>query len=157
MNPYPLLLSLFCVPHSLILLQKHVCQLLADHWKPLQFAASWLSLVPFPFSFLLYFFPFTAIFHPVLDLTPSLAPFLQTDQGMANVTFHGEACTKDMDKKSPLLGLWTLLQTVHIHPCFGYIWLTRVSSFPQLLRIFLCLFLERALLLQPLSEMGSMF
>lgn len=171
MNLHPLWLPLSCVPptawpkptlsHPLSFhLQKHVCQHLADPWKPLQFAASWLSLVPFSFSFLLLFTSSHSLQSSILSWTwhPALPLFCkQISQGMANATLHGEACTKDVDQKSLLPGLWTLLQTVHIHPCFGYIWWTLVSSFSQLLRIFLCSFLERALPLQPLSKMGLMF
>lgn len=132
-----------------------MCQLLADHWKPLQFAATCLSLVPFSFSFLLRFSSSSSLqssilpwtWHPALSLSAN-----KSEGGWQMSPFHGEACTKDMDQKYLLPGLWIIApDCLHVYSCFGYICLAPVSSFSQILKIFLCSFLERALLLQPLS------
>lgn len=61
------------------------------------------------------------------DLTPACKLI---SEGMTNLTFHGETCTKDMHQKSLLPGFRIIvLDCLNIHPCFGYIWLTLVSSF----------------------------
>lgn len=142
--------------YSLILLQEHICQLLAHHWMPLQLAATFLSLVPFSFSFLLHFTSSNSLESSILSWTWHPALPLSANRSARDGKCHLSwwRCTKHMDQKYLLPGFWIIAaDCLHSYSCFGYVCLTLVSSFSQLLRIFLGSFLERALLLQPLSLM----
>lgn len=103
--------------HSLILLQEHICQLLPDHWKPLQLAATCVSLVPFSFSFLLHFTSSNSLQSSILSWTWHPAWPLS-----ANRSLRGWQMSPFMVELVPWTWIWniysqvfeSLLQTVCI-------------------------------------------